>query len=60
MCQLAFKSPAVANTTLHVSNWEQALKVPKALGLDFQAADLLQAAVLSRHSLLLPKKNISP
>ena len=49
------RSVALANTALSVSNWEQALRVPKALGLDPQAADLLQAAVLSRPASMLPQ-----
>ena len=49
------RAVALANTALSVSNWEQALRVPKALGLDPQAADLLQAAVLSRPASLLPQ-----
>jgi len=49
------RAVALANTALSVSNWEQALKVPKALGLDPQAADLLQAAVMSRPASLLPQ-----
>ncbi len=49
------RAVALANTALSVSNWEQALRVPKALGLDPQAADLLQAAVTSRPASLLPQ-----
>ena len=48
------KPVALANTALSVSNWQQALKVPAALGLDSRAAKLLQAAVASRPASLLP------
>ena len=48
------KPVALANTALSVSNWQQALKVPAALGLDSRAANLLQAAVASRPASLLP------
>ncbi len=53
--ELERRAVALANTALSVSNWEQALRVPKALGLDPQAADLLQAAVQSRPASLLPQ-----
>ena len=49
------KAVALANTALSVTNWEQALKVPRALGLDPRAAALLQAAVSSGPASLLPK-----
>jgi hypothetical protein len=49
------RAVALANTALSVSNWEQALKVPQALGLDPRAAALLQAAVSSAPASLLPK-----
>ena len=49
------KAVARANTALSVSNWEQALKVPRALGLDPRAAALLQAAVSSGPASLFPR-----
>lgn len=51
---------ALANTALSVSNWQQALKVPAALGLDPRAAKLLQAAVASRPASLLPPGESPP
>ena len=53
--ELERRAVALANTALSVSNWEQALRVPKALGLDPQAAALLQAAVQSGPASLLPQ-----
>ncbi len=49
------RAVALANTALSVSNWEQALKVPQALGLDPRAATFLQAAVSSGPASLLPR-----
>lgn len=46
---------ALANTALSVSNWQQALKVPTAMGLDPRAADILQAVVMSKPASLLPQ-----
>ena len=45
---------ALANTALSVANWEEALKVPRALGLNPAAAQLLHSAVSSRAASLLP------
>ncbi|CAL8460671.1 g201 [Coccomyxa elongata] len=48
------KAIAVANTELSVSNWKEALKVPRALGLDPAAANVLHSAVTSRPASMLP------
>ena len=40
-----------ANTKLSVANFEEALRVPKALGLDPAAADLLATASSTAHQL---------
>lgn len=45
---------AQANTDLSVANWHEAVKVPKVLGLDPQAANLLNAVVGSGPMSLLP------
>ncbi len=45
---------AVANTDLSVSNWKEALKVPRALGLDPAAANVLHSAVTSKPASMLP------
>jgi len=49
------KPVAQANTDLSVANWHEAVKVPKVLGLDPRAANLLNAVVGSRPMSLLPK-----
>lgn len=41
-----------ANTKLSVANFEEAMRVPKALGLDPAAADLLASASSAAHQLL--------
>ena len=48
------RAVAAANTALSVANWEEALKVPRALGLDPAAAQLLHRAVSSSAASLLP------
>lgn len=48
------KPVAQANTDLSVANWHEAVKVPKVLGLDPRAANLLNAAVASGPISLLP------
>ena len=48
------KPVAQANTDLSVANWHEAMKVPKVLGLDPRAANLLNAAVASGPVSLLP------
>ena len=45
---------ALANTTLSVANFRDAVRVPAALGLDPRAANLLHAAVTSWPASLLP------
>ena len=45
---------AQANTDLSVANWHEAVKVPKVLGLDPRAANLLNAVVGSGPMSLLP------
>ena len=45
---------AQANTNLSVANWHEAVKVPKVLGLDPRAANLLNALVNSGPMSLLP------
>lgn len=49
------KPVAQANTDLSVANWHEAVKVPKALGLDPRAANLLKAVVGSGPMSLLPE-----
>ncbi|KAL0022974.1 hypothetical protein WJX79_000687 [Trebouxia sp. C0005] len=49
------KPVAQANTDLSVANWHEAVKVPKVLGLDPRAANLLNAVVGSGPMSLLPK-----
>lgn len=49
------KPVAQANTDLSVANWHEAVKVPKVLGLDPRAANLLNAVVGSEPMSLLPK-----
>ena len=49
------KPVAQANTDLSVANWHEAVKVPKALGLDPRAANLLNAVVGSGPMSLLPE-----
>ena len=49
------KPVAQANTDLSVANWHEAVKVPKVLGLDPRAANLLNAVVGSGLMSLLPK-----
>ena len=51
---------ALANTALSVANWEEALRVPRALGLDPAAARLLHRAVSSSAASLLPSGGIPP
>lgn len=46
---------AQANTDLSVANWHEAVKVPKVLGLDPRAANLLNAVVGSGPMSLLPR-----
>lgn len=41
-----------ANTKLSVANFEEAMRVPKALGLDPAAADLLASVSSTAHRLL--------
>ncbi len=48
------KAIALANTELSVSNWNEAMKVPRALGLDPAAANVLHNAVTSRPASMLP------
>lgn len=48
------KPVAQANTDLSVANWHEAVKVPKVLGLDPRAANLLNAVVGSGPMSLLP------
>lgn len=48
---------AQANTNLSVANWHEAVKVPKVLGLDPRAANLLNAVVGSGPMSLLPSGN---
>ena len=48
------KPVAQANTDLSVANWHEAVQVPKVLGLDPRAANLLNAAVASEPMSLLP------
>ena len=48
------KPVAQANTYLSVANWHEAIKVPKVLGLDPRAANLLNAVVGSGPMSLLP------
>ncbi|KAK9819702.1 hypothetical protein WJX72_001426 [[Myrmecia] bisecta] len=45
---------ALANTALSVANYEEAIRVPQALGLDPRAASLLNTAVSSGPASLLP------
>lgn len=45
---------AQANTDLSVANWHEAVKVPRILGLDPRAANLLNAVVGSKAMSLLP------
>lgn len=53
--QVERKPVAQANTALSVANWHEAVKVPKVLGLDPRAANLLNAVVSSGPMSLLPK-----
>ena len=46
---------ALANSALSVANWQDAMTVPRALGLDPAAASALQAVVASRPAQLLPQ-----
>jgi 2-polyprenyl-6-methoxyphenol hydroxylase-like FAD-dependent oxidoreductase len=45
---------AIANTNLSVANWQEALKVPQALGLDPAAATVLQRLLASKPIRVLP------
>ena len=45
---------AQANTDLSVANWHEAVRVPRVLGLDPRAANLLNAVVGSKPMALLP------
>ena len=51
---------AQANTDLSVANWHEAVKVPKVLGLDPRAANLLNAVVGSGPMSLLPSGDWKP
>lgn len=49
------KPVAQANTDLSVANWHEAVRVPRVLGLDPRAANLLNAVVSSGPMSLLPQ-----
>ena len=51
---------AQANTDLSVTNWHEAVKVPKVLGLDPRAANLLNTLVGSGPMSLLPSGDWEP